>query len=167
MKHFYKSLISNKFKVFFSAAFILFLSASTLAQTSTPTLIPAGSFIVNMGIVPQTVANGLRPYGLVYALLQANCPVEWVINPDKVKDGKDFTYNGVDYKGGTFIVKAEFRNQTVNNIISTWTNPLGVHKVVGITTTSPITVPVYLTMWSVPRWTMDLKKRRDCHCFFC
>lgn len=42
-------------------ASLLLLSISTglIAQTTTNTVLPAGSFIINMGIVPQTVANGL------------------------------------------------------------------------------------------------------------
>lgn len=31
--------------------------------------IPAGSFIINMGVVPQTVGNGLKPYGLIFQLI--------------------------------------------------------------------------------------------------
>lgn len=141
----------------FSLCLTLLLSGlqGAVAQTPVNTTIPAGSFIINMGIMPQTVANGLKPYGLIYALLQAKCPVEWVINPDKLKDGTDFTYNGVAYKGGTFIIKSEFRTAAVNNLIATWTNPAGLYKVVGVTTTSPISVPVYLTMWNAPKWTMD------------
>ncbi|MBP8042458.1 MAG: hypothetical protein KAZ36_11175, partial [Bacteroidales bacterium] len=59
-------------------SFVFLNSGLSTAQTSQPTEIPAGSFIINMGVVPQTVANGLTPYGLVYALLQLKCPVDWV-----------------------------------------------------------------------------------------
>ena len=42
----------------------------------------SGSFIVNMGITPQTVANGLKPYGLVYDLINNySVPVKWIIEP--------------------------------------------------------------------------------------
>jgi hypothetical protein len=121
------------------------------AQTTTYTTIPAGSFIINMGVTPQTIANGLKPYGLVYALLSNYCPVHWVIQPGKSKDGVDFTYNGVGYKGGPFIIEAQSRTSTVNSIITTWQS----YGVVGTTTTSPVTVPVYLTLNNVPRWTLD------------
>jgi len=61
--------------------------------------IPSGSFIVNLGIMPQTIQNGLKPYGFVYDLLKnLHVPVKWVINSAKVKDGVDFTYNGNDYR---------------------------------------------------------------------
>lgn len=146
---------------------ILFVLALSLcigvqAQTTTNVIIPAGSFIINMGVMPQTVANGLKPYGLVYALLQAKCPVEWVINPAKTKDGADFRYNGVDYKGGTFIIKTEYRTPTINSLIALWQT----YGVQGITTTSPVTVPVYLTFWSPPRWTMDLRNGGIATAFF-
>jgi len=32
--------------------------------------IASGSYIINMGVSPQTVANGLKPYGLVYNLVK-------------------------------------------------------------------------------------------------
>src|SRR5205823_5967167 len=78
--------------------------------------IPAGSKIINMGVTPQTQANGLKPYGLVYALLQNNTPIKWVINPNKIKDGIDFTHNGISYKGSAFVISAELVTSTVNSI---------------------------------------------------
>lgn len=133
--------------------FLVLISAFGKAQTVTNKTIPTGSFIVNMGIVPQTVGNGLRPYGMLYALLQAKCPVHWVMNTAKGKDGIDFTYNGVDYKGAPFIIEAQYRTTAINSIISSWQ----AQGVVGITTTSPVTVPVYLTFTTVPKWTPDLQ----------
>ena len=57
--------------------------------------IPAGSKIIDMGVTPQTVANGLKPYGLVYDLVKNyKVPVKWIINSGKVKDGIDFSHNG-------------------------------------------------------------------------
>jgi len=130
--------------------FILTFSLTTgFAQTST--IIPSGSFIINMGIVPQTIANGMKPYGLLYALLNNHTPVDWVINSSKAKDGVDFVYNGVNYSGGPFIIEAKYRSSAVNGLITTW-QTLGV---VGVTTTSPITVPVFVTFYNVPRWTLD------------
>jgi hypothetical protein len=123
------------------------------SQTVTNKVIPTGSFIVNMGIIPQTPNNALKPYGMLYALLQAKCPVHWVINPTKIKDGVDFTYNGVNYSGAPFIIEASYRTPAINSIISTW-QALGV---IGLTTTSQITVPVYLTFTNVPHWTLDLQ----------
>ena len=119
------------------------------AQTET---IASGSFIVNMGVVPQTIGNGLKPYGMIYDLTKNyNVPVKWVINTAKAKDGVDFTHAGVDYKGGTFIIPAEFRTATVNTRITFWQG----QGVVGGTTTSPVTVPVYATIGAALRWTLD------------
>ncbi len=129
-------------------------SLNPLGAQTTET-ISAGSFIVNMGVVPQTIGNGLKPYGMVYDLiLNYKVPVKWIIAPGKVKDGVDFTYNGVDYKGGPFVILAEYRSAAVNARIAYW---LGI-GVVGTTTTSPIDVPVAMTLLvsSVPRWTLDL-----------
>lgn len=40
------------------------------------------------GVTPQTVGNGLKPYGLVYDLVKNfKVPVKWVINTTKAKDG--------------------------------------------------------------------------------
>ena len=130
------------------------LFASAFSQTQMTTL-PAGTFIINMGVVPQTVGNALKPYGMIYDLISNNkIPIKWIIAPGKVKDGVDFTYNGVDYKGGPFIVPAEYRTTAVNARIVYWQS-LGV---IGLTTTAPIEVPVAMTLLvsSVPRWTMDL-----------
>ncbi len=140
---------SYKSSSFFRLALVAFLlltagGQQTFAQI---TSFPAGSFIINMGVVPQTVANGLKPYGLVYELLNVNCMVDWVINPSKLKDGADFTYNGIEYKGGPFLIRAEYRTPAVNAIIAKW-QALGVQ---GTTTTSPVTVPVYLSFQEVPR----------------
>ena len=70
-------------------------------------VIQVGSFIVNMGVTPQTTANGLKPYGMMYDLVKNyNVPIKWVINPSKTKDGVDLAHNGVAYKGGPFIIPA-------------------------------------------------------------
>src|SRR5258706_3334252 len=105
-----------------------------LAQT--PETFSSGSFIINMGATnPNTVANGLKPYGMIYDLVRNyNVAVKCIINPGKTKDGVDFTYNAVQYKGGTFIIKAEYRSAAVNGRITYWTG-LGV---IGATTTSPL-----------------------------
>lgn len=52
----------------------------------------AGSFVINMGVTPQTVGNALKPYGMIYDLINNyGVPIKWIINPDKVKDGIDFS----------------------------------------------------------------------------
>ena len=125
-----------------------------LAQAQSTT-ISSGSFIVNMGVVPQTINNSLKPYGMIYDLIKNyTVPIQWVISSGKVKDGVDFTYNAVAYKGGPFIVPAEYRTAAVNARITYWQG-LGVN---GVTTTSPFDVSpatVY-KIESVPYWTVDL-----------
>jgi hypothetical protein len=159
-------LAAKSLQVISMVTMLLVLGNMVQAQTPTNMTFPAGSFIINMGVSPQTINNGLRPYGLVYQLLALNCPVHWVINQTKDKDGIDFSHNGVDYKGGTFIVEAKYRTSSVNAIIATWTNPSGTHKVVGANTVSPVTVPVYLTFNNVPSWTLDKKNGSIAVTFF-
>lgn len=128
------------------------INNSKKAEGSSNEAIPAGSYIINMGITPQTTGNGLKPYGLIYDLIRNyNVPVKWVINGSKTKDGIDFTYNSVNYKGGPFIIPAEFITPSVAAAITLW-NSRGVQ---GIYTTSEVTVPVYTTLTSFPRVMID------------
>ena len=142
------------------------LQSNLFAQSQT---IPSGSFIINMGVNPQTINNATKPYGLLYQLLSNKCPVYWVINPNKItQNDVDFSYNGVDYKSGAFIVDAKFRTPAVNSLITTWTNPAGSYKVVGVTTTSPLTLnfPIFKTLYSIPRWTLDKQNGKLALSFF-
>lgn len=128
---------------------MLLAGARLNAQTET---FSTGSYIVNMGITPQTVGNGLKPYGLVYDLLKNyQVPVKWVIDQSKVKDGPDFIHNGITYRGGPFIIPAEYRTAAVNARITFWQG----QGVQGATTVAPITVPVYATLFFAPKWTLD------------
>jgi len=134
-----------------------------VASAQTNETLSAGAYIINMGVTPQTDANGLKPYGMVYDLLKNyRVPIKWVINPAKAKDGTDFNYNGTDYKGGPFIIPAEFRSATVNARISFWQGQ-GVN---GTTTTAPITVPVYTTLYSAPTWTINSTNNAIVTAFF-
>ncbi len=54
-----------------------------------------------------------------------------MINSTKLKDGPGFTYNGIQYKGGPFIIAAAYRTAAVNTAIANW-QAAGVD---GITTT--------------------------------
>ena len=130
----------------------LFLYAPISSEAQTTETFPTGAFIIDMGVPRQTIDNGLKPYGLIYDLLKNQyIPIKWVINSSKLKDSADFTYNGTAYKGGPFIIPAAYRSAAVNARISYWQS-LGV---VGTTTTSPITVPVYTTLKTAPVWTLD------------
>jgi hypothetical protein len=130
---------------------LLFLLSTFRSMAANETL-ASGAFIVNMGIVPQTDGNALKPYGMIYDLVtNYSVSIKWVINPSKTKDGIDFNYAGTDYKGGPFIIEAVYRSSSVNARIAYWQS----QGVVGATTTIPISVPVYTTIKAMPRWTLD------------
>jgi hypothetical protein len=140
-------------KLLFGIAFCFsfMVTENIAAQTYN---VPVGSYLVNMGITPQTVGNGLKPYGMIYDLLKNNgVTVVWSINPSKVKDGIDFSHNGINYRGSSFIIPAEYRTAAVNAKIASWQ----AQGVVGATSVSTFTVPVYATydLRTVPRWTLD------------
>lgn len=114
--------------------------------------IPKGSFIMNLGIAPQTIQNGLKPYGLVYTLLQDfNVPVKWVINPSKTRDAVDFSYNNTSYRSGSFVVLAKYRTAEVNQLITEWQ----ANGVVGESIQNELTLDVFATLNYAPRWTID------------
>ena len=139
---------------------LLCMLAGIVRSYSQTETFPPGSYIINMGITPQTQSNGLRPYGLIYDLLKNDkIPVKWVISQTKGIDGIDFSFQGVDFRGGTFIIPAAFRNASVNGKISSY-------GVSGITTTSPLTVNVTYTLRSAPRWTLDDQNEKIAEGFF-
>ena len=140
--------------------FSLFFYNKSFAAIET---IKPGSFIINMGITPQTINNGLKPYGLVYEMLKTyRVPVKWIIKTGKVKDDIDFIHNGISYKGGTFIIAAKYRTSAVNAAIINWQNK----GVVGATSISDISVDVYATLRFVPNWTLDKTKGKIAVSFF-
>lgn len=144
--------IKYNFKYLFLINFIigiLLLGNTLQGQTET---MSTGSYIINMGVTPQSINNALRPYGMIYDLTKNyQVPIRWVINPSKGKDGVDFTFNGVSYRGGPFIIPAEFRTAAVNSRITHWQG----QGVQGVTTNAPVTVPVYAVIGSSIRWTLD------------
>ena len=138
-----------KFKILvvvFSTLFCINL----FSQTKT---IAPGSVVINMGIVPQTIANGLKPYGLVYNLLDVQkVPVLWSINPAKTKDGIDFSVDGIDFKGGTFVIEAQYAS--FPNVQTAISNFIALGVVRHITLTS-VTIPVYKELVEFPNWVLD------------
>jgi hypothetical protein len=131
--------------------FFFFLCLNLNAQHANKP-VKTGSYIINMGITPQTRNNGLRPYGFIYELIRnRTIPVKWVINPTKAKDGNDFHHNGIYYKGSAFIIDKEFISPTIQTLITSW-NSLGV---VGAYTTYDTVLPVYATITSWPRSVLD------------
>lgn len=132
-------------------ALIVILSGLTLKAQQT-TLIDSGSIIIDMGVLPQTIGNGLKPYGLIYALMAAQTPVIWSINSAKVKDGVDFIHNGRSYSGGPFIVNADQRSHIVDSILRVW-EPKGVEL---DTTVSAFFAPLSIIIRQTINWTLDL-----------
>ena len=126
------------------------ISIGLFAQTTT---VPEGSLIIDMGVSPQTVENGLKPYGLAYELINIRkVPLVWAISPTKTKDGIDFTVDGRDFYGGPFIVLEQYlADANVQASIATWE----AKGVVTYTTLSDVTVDFYreLNIW--PRWVLD------------
>jgi hypothetical protein len=114
--------------------------------------IPPGSFIINMGITPQTIANGLKPYGMIYDLIKNyNVPIIWSINNSKNKDGIDFTIGSTNYRGGPFIISAPYITSAVSACIIYWQS----QGVQGTFTTSSVVIPVYDTLTAFPHVIID------------
>ncbi|MDT0642984.1 OmpA family protein [Zunongwangia sp. F363] len=111
-----------------------------------------GSFLINMGIVPQNFGNALKPYGLIYELLEKE-PVEikWVINPEKKKDGIDFVHDSVQYRGGTFVIPVSYINPQVKQRIESWIKK----GVIGDFSDKNLRLPVFTTLSIAPKWTLD------------
>ena len=120
--------------------------------------LPAGSYIVDTGSPSPTVANALKPYGLVYELVRnQKVPVWWVINPGKAKDGVDFTDPGTGkgYRAGPFAISADYVTPAVASVIAQW-KALGV--LVDGPTAAPIAgVPVYQPITGLANTALDLK----------
>ena len=140
-------------KVIFSIFIITILSLLAFNLKAQTTTIPSGSLIIDMGVLPQTYENGLKPYGLVYELIDIiKIPVIWSINPSKVKDGVDFSVDGRDFSGGTFIVKEEYvADSNVQSSIASW-KAKGVETYI---TSSEVTVDVYKVLDIWPQWVVD------------
>lgn len=149
LKSFHLNIVPMKAK-FYTLMFLLLGLGGKLLAAVEP--VKAGSYIINMGVTPQTVGNGLKPYGLVYDLLKNHrTPVKWVISTGKSKDGIDFSHNGVDYRGGAFIIDASARTTVINAVIASWV----AQGVVGNTTVSDFNVDVTRVLNYAPNWTLD------------
>lgn len=116
-------------------------------------LFTPGAYIIDMGQNPQTIENGLKPYGLIYQLIIVEgIPVTWAINSSKTKDSVDFIANGKQYNDGPFIITAERITSSVLNQINIW-------KKKGVVVNGPIpkgfSAPVYKELTSWPRAVID------------
>lgn len=144
-------------RVFLLCAMVLGVTVPALALDDGITTLrtfPAGSYIIDMGQPVQTIANGLKPYGLVYALIRnQRVPVDWVINPNKAKDGIDFSTASKAYRGGPFLIDATYITPAVITVINAW-RAQGV-VVDGPTTSSLANLPVYERLTSFPNTILD------------
>lgn len=130
-------------------AILLVLHNTAMGQSA---LIKEGSIIIDMGVSPQTESNALKPYGLVYALIAEHfTPVYWSINPNKSKDGIDFTIDGQDFSGGPFIVSADYLTTAVVAEIAEWE----AQGVITYTTQSSLLVPLYRELVFFAQWALD------------
>ncbi|MFK2820064.1 LamG-like jellyroll fold domain-containing protein [Flavobacteriaceae sp. LMIT009] len=111
------------------------------AEDNAPTLtdFTAGAAVIDMGVSPQTINNGLRPYGLIQDLVSVHeIPVFWIINDSKSfvsgaakVDQTDLTITGTvdsdpastpittDLKSGPFLIPSEFMPEA-QAVIESW-----------------------------------------------
>lgn len=144
---------SKKLMIVLVAVFLFLAVTESVSATTTMTF-SAGSYVIDMSGFPYTYANGLKPYGLVYDLVRnKQIPVYWAINPSKAKDGIDFTVDSRNFRGGSFIIPAEYVSAALSTI-STWTAK-GV--VVYGPTTSSFSAPIYDYITSFPNAVCDLQ----------
>jgi hypothetical protein len=141
------------FAIVTSLSWFLYLQLGTSTKVNGATeTVPTGSFIINMGSSSPSIGSGLKPYGLIYELITVHqIPVKWCINTSKVKDGTDFTYNSINYKGGSFVIPGDLIDINIQTRIAYWLT----QGVQGVYTTSPISVPVSYKINSFPRIVID------------
>ena len=137
---------------------IISLPSSTFCES--PGSFQRGSCIINMGVVPQTYNNGIKPYGLLYQLLNVNkIPVYWCVNSNKTfetslpkVDQADFTVDGITFKGGPFVIPASYVS-SVQTVINSW---VAQGVVVHYTTTS-FSPPVFQLLTRIPQVVLDAR----------
>ncbi|MCP9201159.1 OmpA family protein [Gramella sp. GC03-9] len=115
-------------------------------------MISKGSYAINMGVIPQTPENALKPYGLIYELLK-NHPVEikWIIRPDKKKDGVDFRLGEEDFRAGSFVIPVSYMSPEVEKEIQKWEEK----GVVGQKLQEDQMLPLFTELSVAPKWTLD------------
>ncbi|MBO0812946.1 MAG: hypothetical protein J2P23_13000, partial [Microlunatus sp.] len=116
--------------------------------SATDVNIGSGAYIIDMGQPTQTIANSLRPYGMVYDLMvNHQIPVLWAISNTKARDGVDFTAGGKDYSGGSFVIAPQYASEAAATV-ATW-------RAQGVVVDGPLsagfTMPQYAELTSWPR----------------
>jgi gliding motility-associated-like protein len=113
-------------------ALVALIAMSTIGQAQTTVSFNTGSVIINMSggtynsaalsmnIANSTVANTIKPFGLIYEILKAKkAPIYVIIKKSKLNDEFDFTHNNFKYGGGSFIIPKEYVTGVQANI-TTW-----------------------------------------------
>ncbi|MGE5520245.1 MAG: hypothetical protein ACM3VS_09995, partial [Candidatus Dadabacteria bacterium] len=160
-EHRFKSLSFRRICCWCLAALLL-VSAPSAAQVT----IPAGSYIVDMGVNTTAKPAGLRPYGMIHELVKYyKVPIVWVIREGKAKDAVDYTISGVAYKGGLFIIPGNYITGPVQTLITGWTSGTSTTSpngyTMGLVTARLISSPYTFsgakidTIKSAPLWTLD------------
>lgn len=104
--------------------------------------------------------KGVKPYGMIYDLLvNEKVPVKWAIDPTKLKDAKDFTADNIDFKGGSFIIPAQY-NSIVESIKGSWSGVV-LHEAL-----SSFTAPIYTTLSSWPSILVNDEKKKIIEDYF-
>jgi len=137
--------------------FVVFLSVNLIFNRpvfaqSKMEVIAKGSYAVNLGTVPQTNSNALKPYGFIYELL-IEYPVEikWVINPEKKKDGVDFSIGEKDFRSGSFIIPVSYLTKDLKHAIKNWEDK----GIKGSYLSEEMILPVFSNLSVAPKWTLD------------
>lgn len=154
------SLQSLKFELIFAT--ILLLSLGTRGQDGTEVL-AKGSYAINLGITPQTRSNALKPYGLIYELLKEYpMEVKWVINPDKEKDGIDFSLEDRDFRSGSFVIPVSYITEDLKKNIEKWEE----RGVIGSFLPEDMKLPVFTDLSVAPKWTLDKQNGKIALAYF-
>ncbi len=108
----------------FSLLFLIIIESSNAESFQ------KNSYIISMGEQPQTYANALGAYGLVYDLvIRDEIPVYWIIKNGKVLFGEDFNTTVYDpnggvkirsYSAGSFVIPAVYVNTAALSDITYW-----------------------------------------------
>ncbi len=172
--HFEKRSVRNEASKALAAIFVLCLLALGISAQAPPNPpppaenVPTGALIIPMdnyhqGNDAESTFN-LRAYGLANLFLQNNIPVKWAIKPGKAKDDVDFTASvtrisggptgdasaaNASFRGGPFIIPAEYDNQTLRDLITTF-NDQGTDVVV-YKTTAPTSADIRYTLTHKPK----------------
>ncbi len=132
--------------------------AAPIPETSTSTVFEPGAYIIDMGVEPQTIDNTLKAYGLIYSLMIENLiPVEWIISDAKTGDGlgpsddPDFVYDGQEFKGGPFVIRAEYAELAE----AVFADPEWAGLNIVGPTTETLTIPVFKTLTNWPNAILD------------